>query len=1445
MRKRVGNRVPGDAEGGFVRRTLAPALLTLGAVILVLAAGAVVSPAARAQERATPKGGAGQVSKISSDRMRSTKANGRTIRHLYGNVVIDRDTLVAEADTAREYVESDIFILRSNVKITRREAVLYCDRAIYTRGEGRADFFGNIRLIDGDMTGTGLRGEIKGDGRHVRLIDEAVLVTPDHTVTADTIYQDRAIGLGMAMGNVRIVGKLASPGAAAATADTAAADSAAADSAAAGQDSLAAAPDTSGAPVPADSLAAAEPDTTPQVLTCKRAVFRNQGEESDFYWDVRIEDGEVIGTSRKAEVRQGGRIMRLIGDALLVAPEYTIRADTIFQDRDTDQGEAFGNVRIVEPEARNMVTGDHAVFDKNGGTATVDVNPVLTSREQSGGPFTGRSGWMQFLRDEDKVVMVDSVRIHQDRTEARADTAVAYGRHRMVLTGKPEVLLGEKSRMTGEAIEFQYADGHLRQVRMMGQAVMEDSTPDSLAAIYQGLPALDVLEGDTITVEFEDDQIQRTVVLGNGRSHYTPTDIDDEIATNDVTGDTIIIYFRDERVRRVDVYGNVSGTYKFARIAEMRDMMTRSARRDSLLAALLPDSLAGVDSLGALLPAGVAWQDSALNEYLRPYLATLPDSLKSLLPDTLSVAGLDSVMHAGSASGRAIMNFIAAAEDVDYSGREIRFEMGRQTMEINGDGKLDYGTMEHTARHIVLNTATRELYSEGEPYLKDNDAVVGERMGYNFKHKTGAVQSGVTSFDGYYYLGESIRRYPDETMKICGGNMTSCDLAEPHYHFWSHNMKMRQGDKVVAAPIVLKIGQVPVFALPFYFKSLKQGRQSGILFPSFDFGWSSREGRYIRDFGYYWATNDYLDFIVEGDYNERQDFAFRVSNRYIKRYTFNGTVDFTRQIGLNDANRTREWQFVWGHNQPTLFDDYKFRADVRMSSSSLSSNDLTGSNTRDIVSGQMKSNVYLSRNWDLVSANLNATRDGRVNAEDDDPGTDNLIYSLTLPSLSLNFRQFTLARQLKGGQKGNFFGDLLRNTYVQHSYSLKSDRKHYELTDVTRYNANGKASVSLRPPRVGIFNVSLSANAGQDWFRETTEGRAWVEDSDSTGHYDPVYERNEETRPNLSFSTNLGTTLYGLFPVHVGRLQTIRHTTKLGATWNVTPAIPDKQRHGTTLSLSWDNRLDVKYLADAGDSTTVKKLDGLLDWGLSTSYNPKKEPGDRWGDISSNLTVKPGQSRYLQLKVSNSIDPKNLALKSTRFNYSLNFAGRLDTGAVGGEDEDMKNEAVDKLGTDKKKDKDKQGARSDDPFARNQDSAFNDYAQRKTTPRSSGTGRDETEGGRYLPFKINSSISYSYTNSTRDKRANVNFGVQANLTRSWQFRYDTSYDLAIGQPVRQQFSLTRDLHCWALEFNRTLSDVDSQFGFRLYLKSIPALKFVRGREDNLGGLGEGLGGGLY
>ncbi len=1203
------------------------------------------------------------------------------------------------------------------------------------------------------------------------------------------------------------------------------------------------------------------------VLTCERAWYERETGLSDFFRNVRLTEGDVIGTGRKGESRRDGRFFSLIDDAILVTPDYTVRADTIRRDRRDSTGEAFGHVRIMEPGASNLVTGDHAFFDQKQDLAVVDKNPVLTSRETEGDLLESTARVMSFYRAENRVVMVDSVRIRQGQTRAEADSAVAYGREHMILLGNPRVQMTADNNMIGDRIEFFYENGELVRVILVGQARMEDSTPDSLAAIYQGLPRMDVLEGDSISIHFQDEEIHRSIVVGAAHSLYTPTDLDEEVATNDVNGDTITIDFRNSRVSRVNVVGNMTGTYRFAKVAAMREMLSSSTRLADMLRRSAADSSAFADSLVAagVDPLVAANADSLIIAHMDSLAGTMgmPDLLHpngsagaaAATIDSLMGAALDSLAVAGYDTSAAGLDFLANAEDVDYRGHSVDFEMEKKAIDIRGQGVLDYGTMMLTAEHINLDTIDRELYAEGDPLIEDSENIAGYQMGYDFRNRTGAVRRGVTTFDGYYYVGEEISRFPDSTLKICNAKMTSCDLAEPHYHFWADKMKMRMDDKVVGKPIALYIGRVPIFALPFYFKSLKTGRQSGILFPSFDFGWSSREGRYIRDFGYYWATNDYMDFIFEGDYNERQDLAYQVSNRYVKRYAFNGGVDFTKRMSLKD-DHLREWQFRWNHNQPTLFDDYKFRADVRMASKSLSSNDLDGSGNRDIISGEMKSTVYLSRNFDFMSSSLDAQRKEYVNATDDDPSTNQQLNNMTLPSMSFGFRDFNLAPALRGGQKGSLLGDLARATSFKQNYSFRHTQSEYELRKDRNLNAQGNWGLTLRPDRIGIFNANLSSNAGQTWSRSTSTGQLYVADTDSTYHFDDIDEVEENTTTRLTFSAGVGTKLYGLIPMQVGKVRALRHTIGFNSSYSLSPGLANgRQAHSTSIGLSMSNRLDMKYMSGGRDSTaTEKKLDGLLDWQLSTSYRPKAAPGDRWGRLSSNLTLKPGQSRFLRLKVSNSIDPKNLALLSTRFNYGLNFSGRADLGEVVVPPEATRNTNIERLGVDEQAALEDSLALEDpfldqgyeenpEEFFDGEESSFYDMYNQQGREPAKDTD-DPTEGGRFIPFSMNTSFSYSYDNPSHKARATAQLGLNATLTRTWKFNYTGSYDLVAGGATRQQFNLKKDLHCWALEFHRTVSAANSEFGFRIYLKSIPALKYTRGREDGMGALADGLGGGF-
>ncbi len=1161
--------------------------------------------------------------------------------------------------------------------------------------------------------------------------------------------------------------------------------------------------------------------------------YRRATGEADLRGDVRVFEGGVLATSRLGELRDDLQLMRLFEDAVAITPEYTVLADTLVRDRRRTDGEAFGNVRITDPDGGSLVTGEHATFSDDGSWAEVDLDPRLETRDEGGQPVHSVAGRMTFYRTEERVVMVDSVRIRQGEMLARADTTISYGQEHMLLLGDPELQQGEKSRMVGDEIEFFYREGDLDRVILLGNARMEDTSPDSLAAIYRGLPDLDVIEGDSITVHFEDGEIARTDVVGEAFSIYVPADVEDEIAFNEVQGDTLVLHFARQRVREVQVRGNMSGVYRFARIAAMRGegaAVDTTAVADSLLAGA--DSLAVADTF-ALADAPDSVETPAPADTLAPGSITATDSLA--IADSLAVADTDT------------FSFTEHKEDVVYSGESVEFDMVRRSISISGDSRLEYDTMILTARDVILDTESRELYADGQPLLEDSETIAGRQMGYHFGAKTGAVRGGVTDFDDFYYTGESIQRYPDGSLKICSGQMTSCDRPDPHYHFWADRMKMRLGDQVVAAPIVMKVGRVPVFALPFYFKSLKEGRRSGILFPSFDFGWNSREGRYIRDFGYYWATNDYTDFTLRIDYNERRELAWSIQNRYVKRYDFDGEIQYSNLRSLGDGPQTREWKLFWTHSQPRLFDDYNVRARVEMASKELTRDDLNDDVGQDIIDGSLKSSITASRKLSFGNLSFSANRTEFPNAADGDPETDERLYDMTLPSVRVSVRDISFASPLGPGEDGSLVGDVLRATKFSQGYSVSSRQNGTEETSSRRYNVRGNWGLSVRPDRIWIFNPSLSARSSWAWERFERSGRDWVDTS--TGYVD-IDELEEETSPSLSFSSGVTTKLYGVFPVKLGALQALRHSLGFNASATYRPEIGDKQSSSKSFNFGVSNSFDVKYLASSEEDTaaTVKKLDNVVGWNLGTSYNPDSDR--MWGDVSSRINIRPGSNRNLQFSLDNTIDPYSWSLQRTTFRYSFGFNGELDTGFLGRARVEERNARIARLQTVAP-----DSAAADTAGLDDQWDAFGDQGEtvieddrdrgqgRQEQRSRPGQGEGETDNGRFIPFSLSGTISLNDSKG-RELTSRGSLRLKTQLTRDWSFNYTASIDFKDGQLDRQEYRLTRDLHCWRVEFMRTISRDRSEFAFRFHLISIPELKLTSGRDNMLGtarGLSSGLG----
>ncbi|MDO9172439.1 MAG: LptA/OstA family protein, partial [bacterium] len=183
---------------------LAAALLGLAAAAATPAATTSSTPpsSAAAASSAPPPAAATRTRAV---RLVDRVEGGRTVTHLTGGVLIERDSLTVASDSALFYRDEQRYDFFGGVRLTRGRAVLTCDEATYDGGLRAADFRGRVQLVDGDVTATSTRGELRDDGALLRLIGDARLVDPGYVVFGDTIVRRDDGGRGEATGAVRIV----------------------------------------------------------------------------------------------------------------------------------------------------------------------------------------------------------------------------------------------------------------------------------------------------------------------------------------------------------------------------------------------------------------------------------------------------------------------------------------------------------------------------------------------------------------------------------------------------------------------------------------------------------------------------------------------------------------------------------------------------------------------------------------------------------------------------------------------------------------------------------------------------------------------------------------------------------------------------------------------------------------------------------------------------------------------------------------------------------------------------------------------------------------------------------------------------------------------------------------------------------------------------------------
>jgi lipopolysaccharide assembly outer membrane protein LptD (OstA) len=668
----------------------------------------------------------------------------------------------------------------------------------------------------------------------------------------------------------------------------------------------------------------------------------------------------------------------------------------------------------------------------------------------------------------------------------------------------------------------------------------------------------------------------------------------------------------------------------------------------------------------------------------------------------------------------------------------------------------------------------------------------GFELGYNFRSKRGRIDVGDTEMDGGFYHGEEIKKVDKDVLFVADGWYTTCDAKEPHYSFFSPKMRVKTQSNIVAEPIYLYVANVPVFALPFAVFPNKGGRRSGIIAPAY--GDDASRGKFLSHLGYYWAISDYIDANLRSDLYTKGGWALYSDVRYSLRYYFNGSLSGEyRRLHMgepSDPRRSEEESYRLNifHNQeinPTT------RLNVNFTFASNNSY-LNTINLRQALDQSLVSNATISKSWEGTpnSISLNVSRrQNLVNSSVDE----------VLPSVSFNHSQSFPFRKSKSKagtsvlewyeQIGMSYGAQATSTQAKINRTvggiLVNQNGRDTLISVNDFERNRRQSLSQNigmsiSPKLGYITISPSMSYRDE--RSFTNND--VPTSDTASKSLKIVKKKESSRAGY-FSTGIsaGTKFYGMVQPGIFGVEAIRHTVTPSLSFSYQKQIVGQDHVGKQMfmSLSVDNVFEMKTTPSEANKEPEKIQ--LLNLGTGISYNFS---ADSLNFSTIGVSYRTGIGNSLNISGSADFDLYKLEQTSpgnyVRVNkFLIKEEGRLAR---------MTNFSISmstSLSGEAKKSSDKNSSDT--------------LVQKQPVGGYYGLYQEE-EPDFSIPWRL--SLSWDFSENKvppyRFRSSNVRGSLEFNLTEKWKFSVGGGYDIMNREVVVPDVHISRDLHCWTMDF---------------------------------------------
>ena len=786
----------------------------------------------------------------------------------------------------------------------------------------------------------------------------------------------------------------------------------------------------------------------------------------------------------------------------------------------------------------------------------------------------------------------------------------------------------------------------------------------------------------------------------------------------------------------------------------------------------------------------------------------------------------------------------SSVDDIIYysSYDSIIYDITNKKMFLYGRSEIKYKTMELNSENIDIDWNISLLKAKGiigrdsidtaktilinPPILKDaGEEYRGTEIRYNFQTQQGSISYAESESDGQKYYGKKIKKIESKTYLVCDGQYTSCDASEPHYYFYSPQMKVIHQEQIIAKWIWFYVADIPFpFPLPFAVFPNQSGRRSGIISPAF--GYRKDLGRYLSHLGYFWAINDYVDLALIGDLYSKGGYSINSRFRYVKRYNYNGQLELSyvdNDYGEPtdpDYSRRQEYRIFYYHNQeisPTT------RLNINLNFLSNNYFQNKSSSIFEILNDQVNSSASFTKNFEEKGINLSVYYSRNQNLRSGN-------ISEVLPSIQLSFQPiYPFKKDIKKKIKE---GGLLEEAWYE-KIGINYGTQLLNKRDIVNRNINIRGGISHNASafissKLKYFNITNSLSYSELWYNKKIEKLAYINYRGEDSIVTRDVRRISAVR-TFRYSTSINTKLYGILRPDALGVTAFRHTLTPSISYHYQPDFskPFWGYYGTYVN-SKGNIVKYSYYEReifGGPGIGEVQSIGL---NIGNNFEMKLKPSKR--DTAQ-------QERKIQLlnlsgNISYNFAASEFKLSNLNINFYTNVANLLSIN--GGMSYDPyvydreKKQRVNKLLLS-------EGI----GFLRLSDFnlSFSMSLSGEQLKSKKQTEKDTIEGTSVanpvfqqtmsqndipdytIPWNLSLGLSYYLSKPTPDfvtKNINLNYSLSFNLTDHWKFSINGGYDFSDKELTATVVRISRDLHCWNLNFDWT--PMGYYRGYRLEIK---------------------------